>query len=136
MFLSWKCDCILILVSSRSMDVSYTHLLNCGKVMTKQGEAKKMPLIVALNYYSASFKPLKSNFWSIVHWPNLWWWPCLTLDLVSNITRLIYLGVALCNQEIGRSWQIQPSPLIAVIPKDPTRLLILLIMFLWHPPSQ
>jgi hypothetical protein len=44
------------------MDVSYTHLLNCGKVMTKKGEAKKMPLIVALNYYSASFKPLKSNF--------------------------------------------------------------------------
>jgi hypothetical protein len=62
MLLGSKCDCILVLVSSKSIDISYTHLLNYGKVMTKKGKAKKMPLIVALNSYSASFQPLKPNF--------------------------------------------------------------------------
>jgi hypothetical protein len=51
MLLGSKCDCILVLVSSKSINISYTHLLNYGKVMTKKGKAKKMPLIVALNSY-------------------------------------------------------------------------------------
>jgi hypothetical protein len=44
------------------MDISYTHLLNYGKVMTKKGENKENALVVALNSYSASFQSLKPDF--------------------------------------------------------------------------